>query len=127
MDTRTVPTPAALAPPRGTYDRHRWEAAVLASTLQRHTRQLALTLAHYAGPSGQLPAGGQHDAGHLSLAMALDAKRVRLALTELEQAGWLYRPDIHTWQPRHMLRPITLTFPAGRSDQQPPHTGGADA
>ncbi|WP_329338549.1 hypothetical protein OG866_26985 [Streptomyces sp. NBC_00663] len=114
MDTTPVPTPAALARPRGSYDRHRWEAAVLASGLQRLGRHLALTLAHLAGPAGQLPAGGRHDAGHLASVLRLDAKRVRLTLTELEQAGWIHRPDIRTWEPRQMLRPITLTLPADR-------------
>lgn len=127
MDARTTPTPAALAPPRGTYDRHRWEAAILASNLQRHGRQLALTLAHHAGASGQLPAGGRHDAGHLAADTRLDARRVRLALSDLEHGGWIHRPDIHTWEPRQMLRPITLTFPADRGHQQPPSTSGADA
>lgn len=114
MDITTAPTPAALARPRHTYDRHLWEAAVLASSLQRLGRQLALTLAHHAGASGQLPAGGRHDAGHLAADLRLDTKRTRQTLNELEQAGWIQRPDIHTWEPRQMLRPITLTFPADR-------------
>ncbi|MFM9628960.1 hypothetical protein ACKI10_15215 [Streptomyces galilaeus] len=128
MSTRTAPTPAVLAPPRG-YDRDRWVNAVLASNLQRNQRHLALILAHRAGASGELPAGGKlQEAGHLAGDMHLDPKRVRLVLTELETAGWIRRPDIHTWSPGYMVRPISLVFPAaadapGADRTEPAHTG----
>lgn len=128
METRTVPTPAALAPAAGVYDRDRWEQAVLDSSLQRSERQLALILAHHAGVSGRLPAGGgRQEAGHLAADMRLDAKRVRLAMSALELAGWIRRPDIHTWHPRSAVRPITLAFPADRERSRPPHTGATGA
>lgn len=125
MDTRTVPTPRDIAPSHRAYDRKRWEAAVLASTLPRAARTVALVLAHHAGVSGQLPAGGVHqEAGHLAADARTDTRMVRRMLTELELRGWISRPDSRTWQPQSVVRPITLTHPDAAVRQEPPSPGG---
>ncbi|MFJ9381915.1 hypothetical protein [Streptomyces sp. NPDC101455] len=125
MQTRTetlAATPAALSRPAG-YDRHRWEEALLASDM-RHDNALLLgwALAHMAGTAGYLPAGTT-SADRLAGRSRLNARQVRLSLTQLDRAGLISRPDIRTWEPKELVRPITLTLPASSARTEPPHTG----
>jgi hypothetical protein len=114
-------TPAPAAPP---YDRDLWERAVFASDLHLPTRLIAMWLAHHAGTSGHIPAGGPQDAGSLAKESSVAPKATRLALTKLERDGYITRPDIHTWKHRY-VRPITLTLPTASARTEPPHTGEA--
>ncbi|MFF8980208.1 hypothetical protein ACF08A_25775 [Streptomyces cellulosae] len=113
--TRPIPTPAVLAAAPRTapaYDRHRWEHALLgASYLHRNARLLGLVLAHHAGTSGQLPAGGIQHAGRLADEAGMSPKSTRVSLYHLETAGFIKRPDLATWQPKDVVRPVTLTVP----------------
>ncbi|MCZ4611842.1 hypothetical protein O3S80_50475 [Streptomyces sp. Lzd4kr] len=130
---RAIPTPGDLARRRpatplpqtkAPYDRRAWEAAVLAGKLPRAARHLAFVLAHHAGESGQLPAGGaRHEAGHLAEDTRIDPRMVRRLLAELEIRGWISRPDAETWQPRSVVRPISLTLPRTAARTEPPSTG----
>lgn len=123
-DALARPTPLDLARDPAAYDRGRWEAAVLSRGLDRYARLLALVLAHRAGPGGVLPAGGTHGAERLAALAGVSGRLVRISLTELETGGFLTRPDIHTWHPTRMLRPITLTMPSAAVRQEPPHPDG---
>ncbi|WP_055527756.1 hypothetical protein [Streptomyces graminilatus] len=126
-DTFTRPTPADLAPSAEPvpYDRARWEGAVLAGNLPYMARLVALVLAHLAGPLGELPAGGTHNAERLADLCRLPRKQTRISLNVLENTGHFRRPSIHTWENRDVLRPITLTLPSAAVRQEPPHPGGA--
>lgn len=116
--TRPIPTPADLAAaPRAAaapaYDRHRWERALLGATyLHRNARLLGMVLAHHAGKSGHLPAGGIQHAGRLADEAGMTPKATRVSLYHLEVAGFIARPDLATWEPKAMVRPITLTVPS---------------
>lgn len=118
--TRPIPTPADLAavsrlaaPPAPAYDRRRWERALLAATyLHRNARLLGLVLAHHAGASGQLPAGGIQHAGRLADEAGMSPKSTRVSLYHLEVSGFIERPDLATWEPKAVVRPITLTVPS---------------
>ncbi|MEV6544419.1 hypothetical protein [Streptomyces sp. NPDC051665] len=125
MDTaalREAPTPAALARPAG-YDRHRWEEALLASGLPHDNAVLlGWALAHMAGDAGYLPAGTT-SADRLASRSRLNDRQVRFSLTQLDRAGLISRPDIRTWAPKELVRPITLTLPASSARTEPPHTG----
>lgn len=121
-DSLTRPTPAGLAAP-DTYDRTRWERAVLTGHLPHMARLLALLLAHLAGPDGQLPAGGPHNAERLAGLSGLPRKQTRISLNVLEKTGHFSRPSIHTWEDRDVLRPVTLTMPTAAVRQEPPHPG----
>lgn len=127
---RRPPLPAALAPRPTLYDRHRWEEALLAAPLEHHAaRLLGWGLAHFAGTRGYLPPGTT-DAERLSRPLRLSVKQVRMSLRQLQEAGLISRPDMRTWQPKELSRPITLTLPPaadGGRREEPPHTGGADA
>lgn len=124
-DALSRPTPLTLAPAPA-YDRQRWEAAVLSGHLDHHARLLALVLAHRAGPSGSLPAGGSHGAQRLAEQAGMSDKLTRISLNALENRGYLARPDIHSWRPEQLLRPITLTMPRSAVvRQEPPQPGGA--
>ena len=118
---RTRPTTAAA------YDRHRWEKALLAVELPHYAaRLLGWGLAHLAGDAGRLAAGATH-AERLGQALRLTAMQVRMSLQQLENAGLISRPDIRTWQPTDLIRPITLTLPPvdATPRQEPAHTGEA--
>ncbi|WP_411090822.1 hypothetical protein [Streptomyces sp. 049-1] len=126
MDTRAVLTPAALAPPEG-YDRARWEAAVISSSLHRNSRIIAFVLAHLADADGRLPAGGVQHAGRLAHLARITAKQARMSLTQLESRHFIARPDIHTWEPQNaVVRPITLTVPSSSTRRTEAHTGETD-
>lgn len=134
MDTatrRSAPSPTDLAhrqaAPAPPYDRHLWEAAVFGSDLHQPTRLVALLLAHYAGASGHIPAGGPQTAGRLAQESGVAPRATRLGLTKLETDGYITRPDIHTWTDRHRVRPITLTLPTAPARTEPPHTGEVPA
>ncbi|MFI5995889.1 hypothetical protein ACIBAC_29065 [Streptomyces sp. NPDC051362] len=122
MTSLRIETPATLAQrPRTLYDRHRWEEALLAAELHHHnTLLLGWSLAHLAGAQGYLPAGSTH-IDRLAKRAHLTSKAVRLSLSILMRAGLVTRPDISTWEPRELTRPITLTMPTGL-----PHPGGTD-
>lgn len=124
---RVIPTPAALAPPpRPAFDRDRWEEDVLSSDLHPNARLVALTLAHCAGTSGYLPADGPQNAHRLAERARLSAKQARISLHQLEMAGYIRRPDIHTWQPRQVVRPVTLVRPVKATRSEPAHPSGAE-
>ena len=126
-DVLARPTPLTLTGPAG-YDRDRWQAAVLNGGLHSNARLVALVLAHLAGPSGILPAGGAHSVGRLARQAQLAEQLVRISLNVLEAEGYFSRPDIHTWRPQDLLRPITLTLPSpsrAAVRQEPPHPGSA--
>lgn len=140
MDTRTAPTPALLARPRPgpaavaaaaarTFDRHRWEEALVDARLPHHNALLlGWSLAHAANASGYLPSSITGP-GNLARRSRLNKAQVQLSVTQLERAGLIRRPDPHTWPDRHAPRPITLTVPdaAAAVRRVPPHTGAADA
>jgi len=127
METRTaaVPTPASL-PIRPLFDRAAWTEAVIASDLQRDQRHIALVLAHFADPFGELAPGGHQEAAKLSRAARMAPKRVRISLHDLELRGFIRRPSIHTWERQNLVRPVTLTVPAERPPL-PLAAGDADA
>ncbi|MCH5677853.1 hypothetical protein [Streptomyces gilvus] len=118
------PTPPAPASRLAAYDRHAWEEALMAPPLQHHAaRLLGWGLAHMAGERGYLPPGTT-DTGELARPLRLTGKQVRLSLRQLEQAGLVSRPDIRTWEPKNLLRPISLTLPTAEQlrRQEPPST-----
>lgn len=126
METRPVPAPPTPAPPRVSFDRWRWESAVLASSLPRFPRMVALILAHHADAVGYLPAGGfRQESKNLAAEARIDSRTIRRVLNELEGAGWIHRPDSTTWPNPTQTRPITLTLPSAAAARVPPHTGGA--
>ncbi|OSZ55394.1 hypothetical protein OQI_38770, partial [Streptomyces pharetrae CZA14] len=107
--------PAPLLPPA--YDRHQWEEALLAAPLPHHAaRLLGWGLAHLAGPSGYFPPGSA-EASSLGRKLRLSPRQVRLSLGQLQTAGLITRPDIHTWQPQSLVRPITLTMPPSTTSE----------
>ncbi|GGZ80429.1 hypothetical protein ACFOOM_07720 [Streptomyces echinoruber] len=121
LTTRPVPVPS-----RPAFDRYRWERALFSAELpHRNARLLGLVLAHYAGPAGYLPAGGMQHAGRLAEIADMTGRQVRMSLYQLERAGLIARPDIATWEPRELVRPITLTLPpaGGAARTEPPHSG----
>ncbi|MFE6282458.1 hypothetical protein [Streptomyces sp. NPDC057877] len=116
--------PDAAATPL--YDRRRWERALLATRLPHQAaRLLGWGLAHLADSSGYLPAGGPQNANLLGRTLRMSGKQVRMSLNQLEQAGLITRPDIHTWEPQDVVRPITLTLPAAPARPAPPSTAQA--
>lgn len=124
---RVIPTPAALAPPpRPAFDRFRWEEDVLASGLHPNARLVALTLAHCADAAGYLSADGPQNAHRLAERARLTAKQARVSLHQLEMAGFIRRPDIHTWEPKSIVRPVTLVRPATATRSEPAHPSGAE-
>ncbi|MET7982548.1 hypothetical protein [Streptomyces sp. NPDC005281] len=124
MESLRMPTPAAIAQvlaprTRNAYDRHRWEEALLATKVPHHNALLlGWTLAHMAGDAGYLPAGSTQ-MERLAARAQINPKQARLSVMQLMQAGLVTRPDIETWEPREVTRPITLTLPTGL-----PHPGG---
>ena len=135
METRPVPTPAALAATRRPpavrpadappYDRRAWEKAVQAdTTLFYAPRLLAFVLAHHAGADGHLPAGGIQHLGELARLTRLPQRSVKLSLRDLDRAGLLRRPPAPPGQQTHVARPITLTVPEA-AERVPPCTGEA--
>lgn len=150
MDTRRVPTPGDVARaadarcgapvPGGhctapavapapvveaaaePYDRHRWEALVLGTSLHRGTRLVALTLSHFAGEAGEIPEGAFQHPDVLGSLTGMSARNVRLSLSQLERHWYVSRPGIATWT-RETLRPITLTMPPARARGEIPSTG----
>jgi hypothetical protein len=125
MTTRAIPTPAALAAPLA-FDRFRWEEDVLSGELPFNARLVALVLAHCADAAGYLPADGPQNAHRVAERARLSAKQARVSLHQLEMAGYIRRPDIHTWQPRQIVRPVTLTRPAPATRTEPAHPSGAE-
>lgn len=122
MTRDTNPTPATAIPVREPYDRHRWERAVIDSSLHHTAKHVAMVLAHYADDAGYLaPDGPQHverlmaDTGH-------SGRFVRTALTALETYRLISRPNIHGWSARQGVRPVTLTLPLA---PRPTDAGGA--
>ncbi len=125
--TRAIPTPAAMASrPRPLFDRDRWEAAVMASDLQPYARLVALALAHSAGPAGYLPVDGPQKAPRLAERTRLSVKHARISLHVLEEAGFLDRPSMDTWQPKTLARPVTLVFPPQATRSEPGHPSEAE-
>ncbi|MFJ4687079.1 hypothetical protein [Streptomyces sp. NPDC088789] len=120
--TSTVPPPrdlaSATAPPKprldpgpAGYDRARWERALIAAKLPHHSaRILGWGLAHLCGTAGYLPPGAPH-ADRLAERLRMSPKQVRMSLHQLEQARLISRPDIRTWTPCDLVRPLTLTVP----------------
>lgn len=138
--TRPVPTPGDLAhaaplarrapleggsvtaPP---FDRRAWERALSATDLPHYAaRLLGWGLAHLAGDAGYLPPGTAA-ADRLGRVCRLTGKQVRMSLQQLQERRLISRPDIRTWQPHDLIRPITLTIPPvdGVCREEPPHTG----
>ncbi|WP_432135846.1 hypothetical protein [Streptomyces sp. bgisy154] len=123
---RTAPTPAVLR--RSMFDRHRWERALLSSDVSIPARAVGLVLAHHAATTaGYLQPGGPQRPDHLARETHISPAGVRRALTALEDAGLLTRPDIHTWRARRVW-PVTLTLPpaappaeAGGERTEPPN------
>lgn len=120
--TAPAPVPdtdtAAAVPVRAAYDRHAWEAAVLASGMHRNTRIIAFVLAHLAGDAGYLPAGGAHSVGRLTHLARITPKQVRLALQQLTNWHYLERPDTRDWPAVHEVRPVSLTVPPRPAPEQ---------
>ncbi|MFJ6386423.1 hypothetical protein ACIQJT_02320 [Streptomyces sp. NPDC091972] len=114
--------PSVAEARRTPYDRHAWEDAVLHASFHPPVRQIALTLAHYAGLDGHLPANGVQHSGRLSVRTGLGPERVRNNLRALEKAGFIWRPDRDP-QNAGRVRPITLTMPPARARGELPSTG----
>ncbi|MEU9654427.1 hypothetical protein AB0E00_36800 [Streptomyces sp. NPDC048110] len=127
MTTESIPTPAAVTPPRA-YERARWESAILSSDLHRNSRIIAFVLAHHADADGHLPAGGIQHASRLAHLGRITPRQARLSLTQLGARGFITRPDIATWEPQdEVVRPITLSMAASSARRQTEsHTGGSD-
>lgn len=123
---RGRPGPAAVAAAMRSYDRHRWEEALIAAGLPHHNAvMLGWSLAHAANSAGYLPSSitGPANLGRRS---QLNKHQVQFSITQLERAGLIRRPDPHTWPDKTLPRPITLTVPGGQSSPEPPpSTGGA--
>jgi hypothetical protein len=113
-------------PVQAPYDRDRWEGDVFSSELHANARLVALALAHCAGVSGYLPADGPQNAHRLADRLNLSPKQVRISLHLLEMAGFISRPDIHTWQPKTIVRPVTLVRPAPATRSEPAHPSEAE-
>lgn len=111
-------TAAAAAVVRGPYERHVWEAEVMASSLHRATRHIAHVLAHFGGVAGYLPAGGPQHLERLTAVTGHNEKNCRLSLQQLENARLIWRPPVATWR-EHQVRPITLTMPPSGFHYQP--------
>ncbi|WP_031104311.1 hypothetical protein [Streptomyces sp. NRRL S-146] len=112
---RPVPVPVPQLRPQPVqepYDRDRWEDAVFSSELHANARLVALALAHRAGVSGYLPIDGPQNAHRLAERTNLSPKQVRISMHLLEEAGFISRPDYDTWQPKELVRPVTLVRPA---------------
>lgn len=133
--TRAIPSPAVLAraprppqprPVQEPFDRDRWEGDVFSSELHANARLVAMTLAHCAGVSGYLPVDGPQNAHRLAERTNLSPKQVRISLHLLEMAGFISRPDIHTWQPKTLVRPVTLVRPAQALRSEPAHPSEAE-
>lgn len=128
-ETRPVPTPPATRtrpaqiPTRAAHDRHRWEAAVLASEVHRNSRTIALVLSHYADDAGYLPPGGPQDVLVLAEAAGMSGKNVRLSLRYLENRGFIRRPTVTEWAHQDAVRPITLTLPRAFTRPVPARPG----
>lgn len=130
--TRPAPTPRDLDPERrrstsarptpAPYDRHAWEAAVMAASLHSNGRLVALVLAHHADEDGQIPAGGPQHAAQLAHDTGLQGRFARISLNTLEKEGLIWRPPIGDWEARE-VRPVTLTMPPATTLTQPPHSG----
>ena len=125
--THIAPRPLPAAPPapvaapavvRAPYDRHVWEAEVMASSLHRATRHIAHVLAHFGGDAGYLPAGGPQHLQRLTVATGHNEKNCRLSLQQLENARLIWRPAVATWR-EEKVRPITLTMPPDGFRYQP--------
>jgi len=121
--TRTAPAPtptpaavAALVPRREAFDRHGWEARVMASDLHRNTRTVAFVLAHHGGDAGHLPSGGPQSAARLAHLARITPKQARLSLQQLEVRHFIARPPIGEWPPTSVVRPVTLTIPPARTE-----------
>ncbi|MER6532992.1 hypothetical protein ABT215_04055 [Streptomyces sp900105755] len=131
---RRFPTPGDVAarrippsPAAPSFDRDRWERALLAAPLPHHNaRLLGWALAHLAPRSGKFPAGGPHGAERLSAFTNMTRKQLGISLAQLQEAGLIHRPDRRTWQAKDTTRPITLTLPSAALRTEPAHTGGAD-
>ncbi|WP_340382270.1 hypothetical protein U5640_36250 [Streptomyces sp. SS7] len=108
------PRPARAASPvpvvREPFDRHAWEAEVIASSLHRATRHIAFVLAHFAGDTGYLPPGGPQHLELLTAATGHNERNCRLSLQQLENARFISRPPVGSWK-EHRVRPVTLTMP----------------
>ncbi|MFF0598086.1 hypothetical protein [Streptomyces antibioticus] len=117
--------PAAAVPVREPYDRHTWEAAVMASSLHRGTRLIAFVLAHYAGDAGYLPPGGRQHLTSLTASTGHNPRNCRLSLQQLENARFISRPPMAAWHDDR-VRPVTLTLPPAGFRYEPvgqPHRG----
>ncbi|MFI7137219.1 hypothetical protein ACIBQ5_05450 [Streptomyces massasporeus] len=139
--TRAIPSPAVLAraprppqPPQPRprlaqeqYDRDRFENDVLSSELHANARLVAMTLAHCAGVSGYLPIDGPQNAHRLAERTNLSPKQIRISMHLLEEAGFISRPDYGTWQPKELVRPVTLVRPAPAvTRSEPAHPSEAE-
>ena len=122
--TRAIPTPAVLAQPL--FDRARWEDDVFSSELPANARLIALALAYCAAPSGHLPAGGPQNANRLAERTRLSPKQARVGLHQLDMAGFIRRPSIHTWQYTDVVRPVTLVRPDKATRSEPAHPSEAE-
>lgn len=111
MTRDTTPTPATVIPTREPHNRHQWEQAVIASSLHHTAKHVALTLSHFAGDAGYLPAGGPQHGEEMAAATGHGGRWVRQALTQLEVYRLISRPNIHSWSADRGVRPITLTLP----------------
>lgn len=124
----SVPTPGDVAlshrtPGPAAYDRHAWEAAVIATSgLHNNARLIAFLLAHYADETGHLPAGGPQNAERLAKDTNLQGRFARISLNALENDGLIRRPSITDWTDRG-VRPVTLTMPTVAAASKAPSPG----
>lgn len=121
MNTRDTQAPEAEVR-RTPYDRHRWEAEVMASDLGVPSRLVAFVLAHYSGPGGYLREDGIQNSSRLSLRASLTYHSVKDALRTLEREQFIWRPSVAQAHTRK-ARPITLTMPPARARGELPSTG----
>lgn len=114
-----APVPYAVAEPvdglvASEWGRAMWELGIINSRLFPDYRLVALVLATYAGPDGQIPADGQPTLNDLRYGAGMHIQQLHLALRQLERESWIER-DVHMAGSTRRTT-YRLTLPAAKPD-----------